>query len=56
MYVLNGLIPRLRMPYLDTHSSRTEGASLLHFDLMTVMSFAKLEDSFKMVAGRECMF
>jgi len=21
MYVLNGLIPRLRMPYLDTHSS-----------------------------------
>jgi len=20
MYVLNGLIPRLRMPYLDTHS------------------------------------
>jgi len=35
---------------------RTEGASLLHFDLMTVMSFGKLEDSLKMVAGRECMF
>lgn len=35
---------------------RTEGASLLRFDSMTVMSFAKLEDSLKMVAGRECMF